>query len=28
MAKMFQQGRENDWIAYRSGSYKKYLKNY
>ena len=28
MAKQFQKGREKDWIAYKSNSYKKFLKNY
>ena len=26
MAQMWERGRQNDWIAYRSGAYKKYLK--
>ena len=26
MAQMWEKGRQKDWIAYRSGAYKKYLK--
>lgn len=28
MAKQFQKGQENDWWAYRSGNFKRFLNNY
>jgi hypothetical protein len=27
MAQQWQKGRANDWISYKSGAYKKYIKN-